>query len=322
MDFCFRLTPKRPDRELYVPRYRKPRVKCHISGQVVKKDDRLSGQQDRSHELQPKDDEIPYQIAETDFDNTLMEPTACNDENSLTESDTRLGLQENGEISDAPLDAGSKSEPGEVERSEGDEKSAVCVDVLAVSIKVDELPNSLNESINECASSNELSDLQTTGSESDGLTKKAEVKSDCGNKNILETHCNEPFSVERDFVEESGRESSASQSETTQMDVRTCAGAKEDTCQGRIDASDISKGHSRTKEKTVKNHRKIKIHRKKKQVKDGNEKTKNEVNIEVTSKIRSEYANDDSENAGNDDWFNEWDETGNCISIEAKAEVG
>ena len=79
-----RLTPKRPDRELYVPGCRKQTVQSCKSEQTKRKDDNMSSRLDESHDLlqgsRGDEEKRSHHMMNVDSDSDHMLSAVCNNE--------------------------------------------------------------------------------------------------------------------------------------------------------------------------------------------------------------------------------------------------
>lgn len=318
-----RLNPKRPDRELYIPRHRKATTKNVELNQRKTKCDSIS---DRSHDLPPNSqrEKRPFQVVDCDIDPVVT--NVCIDSAVSGGEEKSLGLPSASESFENSI---------EVRRREIGKQGSAFEKVEpglndCVSTALNDAGTLIgSECINDDCIGNDLSYLKATESDCFRDSMESQPKTECGSSNGFEVQDSDPPTTE-------GISSRALKSHTNRancdispsgvQDVTETDASGFDDAKG-VENSSISKEQTDSKEltslvdgsekcKAFKSHRKIKIHRKEGKINRTSEKAE-----KVDENTMNNSLNDRDDCAGDDDWFDKWDETGNCVSKEAKDEL-
>ena len=303
------------------------------------KGDSASSKLVKSHDLLPgsKGDEEKrrYHMVNVDCDGDHMSTAVCNNKSASDGKGNAAEFQESGEGFGSPRYSGGEN-TGEVESVTEKDESVANSYVCTVSSGVDK-PSVISggESINDECKIDDFSGIRKTESDAFQCTRKAE--SDYESNNEVKAPFSEPLVAKANSSNDLETRESLTHCKTAERDIQSVSRTKENMVHGTKEGACsvyMNKRHSTNKEKTlnegdgencmyVKSRRKVKVYKKQTRDKDTSVKkeTKGNSASGTVSVMEKECMNDDSETVGDDDWFDKWDETGNCLSEEAKDEV-
>ena len=320
----YRLNPKRPDRELYIPRHRKATSKNVELNQEKTKCDSMS---DGSHDLPPNSqrEKRPFQVVDCDIDPVAA--NVCIDSVVSGGEEKRLGLPSTSESFENSVEV--RREIGKQESGFEKEEPGLNDCISTAFNDAGTLVGSVSECIYNDCRGNGLSYLKATETDSFRDSVESLPKTECRSSHSVEIQENDPPLTEGSSsrvlncheyrVNCSIPQSGAQDFTETEASIIDNAKGVENgnVSKEQTDIKDLtSLVDGSEKCKAFKSYRKIKIHKKESKSNRTSEKTE-----KVDANAMNDSMNDKDDCAEDDDWFDKWDETGNCISKEAKNEV-
>lgn len=332
--FCYRTAQKKPDRELYVPRHRKQTVKSTSCDQKESRRDKVAIELLQSENLSKN----PGQKGDTQPHSEQNSPLKAYEDGNVswTESNLTSTVQTGSplrllsETSDIAQKASSEiDEGGELCRNPSDsvtERNVKATVGGKTSTKLEQFEGKENGA-SLCSDTRPEEDAgleKSTAGACDESGKDLEQNMGISDENLEKdgsiTNALKSTNLVHGGFSDIGKNSAAKTEET----ISETASTDTANVTGNTDTAskDDGEGVKTKSRKSVGSHRKIKVFNKqKKGIKAEDKKESKELMGRGKDPEKESGTATATPGDTEDDWFNSWDETGNCINDEAKDEV-